>query len=156
MSVSLGDAVLTFVRLPLVMVSKLPVFIKPLFLRDFICFISYMEYMSMRGSFYAFLVKSGGGGVMNLVYGSFSSSYMDCEVIFVDECSIFAGLGFVSPVLLRRRLRRWPHHIRSYFYGSTTFRMSTRRLPVILFVSCFECPLYPVVCCAVCLWGPRR
>ena len=94
MSVSLGDAVLTFVRLPLVMVSKLPVFIKPLFLRDFICFISYMKYISMRGSFYAFLVKSG-GGVMNLVYGSSSSSYMDCEVIFDDECSIFAGLGFV-------------------------------------------------------------
>ena len=42
------------------------------------------------------------------------------------------------------------------FYGSTTFRMSTRRLPVILFVSRFECPLYPVVCCAVCLWWPRR
>ena len=35
------------------------------------------------------------GGVMNLVYGSFSSSYMDCEVIFDVECAIFAGLGFV-------------------------------------------------------------
>ena len=42
------------------------------------------------------------------------------------------------------------------FYGSTSFRMSTRRLPVILFVSRFECPLYPVVYCMVCLWWPRR
>ena len=42
------------------------------------------------------------------------------------------------------------------FYGSTTFRMSTRWLPVILFVSRFECPLYPVVCCTVCLWWLRR
>ena len=41
------------------------------------------------------------------------------------------------------------------FSDSTTFRMSTRRLPVILFVSRFECPLYPVVCCTVCLWWPR-
>ena len=42
------------------------------------------------------------------------------------------------------------------FYGSISFRMSTRRLPVILFVSHFECPLYPVVYCMVCLWWPRR
>ena len=42
------------------------------------------------------------------------------------------------------------------FYGSTSFRMSTRRLAVILFVSRFKCPLYPVVCCTVCLWWPRR
>ena len=33
----------------------------------------------------------------------------------------------------------------SYFYGSTTIRMSTRRLPVLLFVSRFECPF--VSCC---------
>ena len=35
----------------------------------------------------------------------------------------------------------------SYFCGSTSFRMSTRRLPVILFVSRFE---YPIISC--CLW----
>ena len=34
--------------------------------------------------------------------------------------------------------------------------MSTRRLPVILFVSRFECTLYPVMYCLVCLWWPRR
>ena len=32
---------------------------------------------------------------MNLVYGSSSSSYMDCMVFFGDECFIFAVLGFV-------------------------------------------------------------
>ena len=42
------------------------------------------------------------------------------------------------------------------FYGSTSFKMSTRRLPVILFVSRFECPFYPVVYCMMCLWWPRR
>ena len=45
-----------------------------------------------------FLVKTvgvGGGGVMNLVYGSSSSFYMDSEVNFDYECYIFAHLGFV-------------------------------------------------------------
>ena len=32
---------------------------------------------------------------MNLVYGSSSSSYMDCEVNFDYECYIFADLGLV-------------------------------------------------------------
>ena len=32
---------------------------------------------------YVFCRENGGGGVMDLVYGSSSSSYMDCEVIFV-------------------------------------------------------------------------
>ena len=32
---------------------------------------------------------------MDLVYGSSPSSYMDCKVLFGDEVSIFAGLGFV-------------------------------------------------------------
>ena len=47
----------------------------------------------MRSVIYVFIVN--GGGVMDLVYGSFPSSYMDCKVIFDDECSIFAGLGYV-------------------------------------------------------------
>ena len=41
-------------------------------------------------------------------------------------------------------------------YGSSSRRMSTRCLPVIFFVSRFECTLYPVVYCLVCLWWPRR
>ena len=47
-------------------------------------------------SIYVFLVEtSGGGGVMDLVYGSSSSSYMDCEVNFVYECYRFACMRFV-------------------------------------------------------------
>ena len=37
----------------------------------------------------------GGGGVMDLVYGSSSSFYMDCEVKIVCECYRFAYIGFV-------------------------------------------------------------
>ena len=46
-------------------------------------------------SIYVFPSENGGGGVMNLVYSSSSSSYMDCEVNFDYECYICAGLGFV-------------------------------------------------------------
>ena len=45
--------------------------------------------------FYVFCRENVGGGVMDLVYGSSSSSYMDCEVIFVYECYRFAYMGFV-------------------------------------------------------------
>ena len=38
--------------------------------------------------FYVFLMSSGGGDVMNLVYGSSSSSYMDCEVRCVSSVTI--------------------------------------------------------------------
>ena len=78
---------------------------------------------------------------MDLVYGSSPSSYMDCKVIFGDECFHIRHSGvrlyqcscvgaFVVGLII----------FGSYFYGSTTFRMSTRRLPVLLFVSRFECP----------------
>ena len=46
------------------------------------------------------------GGVMALVYGSSSSSYMNCEVNFVCECYDSPIGGSFNPVLLRRRLRR--------------------------------------------------
>ena len=76
----------------------------------------------------------GGGGVMNLLYGSSSSSYMGRKVFFGDECFHFRRSGvrldqcscvgaFVVGLII----------FGSYFYGSTTFRMSTRRLPVLLF-----------------------
>ena len=79
--------------------------------------------------------------MMNLVYGSSSSSYMDCKVIFGDGCSHIRRSGvrldqcscvdaFVMGLII----------FGSYFYGSTTFRMSTRRLSILLFVSRFECP----------------
>ena len=93
---------------------------------------------------------------MNLVYSSSSSSYMDCMVFFGDEFFFFffcrsgvrldqcscIGTYVVGLVIFGR-----------YFYGSTTCRMSTRRLPVILFVSRIR--LYHVVCCAECLWWPE-
>ena len=42
-----------------------------------------LSFYIQRSVIIRFLVSSGGGGVMNLVYGSSSSSYMDCEVHFV-------------------------------------------------------------------------
>ena len=93
---------------------------------------------------------------MNLDYGSSSSSYMDCKVFFGDECFSFRRSGIrldqcscIGAFVVGLTI------FGNYVYGSTTFRMSTRRLPVILFVSRFECPLYLVVCCAVCLWWQR-
>ena len=84
---------------------------------------------------------------MNLVYGSSSSSYMDCMVFFGDECFVFRRYGvritqcsyfgaYVVGLIIFGR----------YFCGSTSFRMSTRRLPVILFVSRFE---YPIISCCL-------
>ena len=84
---------------------------------------------------------------MNLVYGSSSSSYMDCMVFFGDECFIFCRSGvrldqcscigaYVVGLFIFGR----------FFYGSATCRMSTRRLPVILFVSCIE---YPFISCCL-------
>ena len=88
-----------------------------------------------------------GGVVMDLVYGSSSSSYMDCMVFFGDERFIFRwsrvrldqcsciGAYIVGLIIYGR-----------YFYSSTTCRMSTRRLPVILFVSRIE---YPFISCCL-------
>ena len=107
---------------------------------------------------FTFFYYSGGGrGVMNFVYGSSSSSYMDFMVFFGDECFNFRRSGvrldqcccicaYVVGLII----------FGSYFYCSTTFRMSTRWLPVILslyLVSSIY--LYPVVCCAECLWWPE-
>ena len=125
-----------------------------LFLRDITRLISCSFYMC--SVIYVFYCERGGGGMMDLVYGSSPYSYMDCKVIFGDECCHIRRSGvrldqcscigaFVVGLII----------FGSYFYGLTTLRMSTRRLPVILFVSRFECPLYPLVCCAVCLWWPR-
>ena len=81
--------------------------------------------------------------MMNLVSGSSSSSYMDCMVFFGDECFIFCRSGarldqcscigaYVVGLIIFGR----------YFYNSTTFRMSTRRLPVILFIYNHTLPEY--------------
>ena len=92
------------------MVSRLPVFITTFFHSlhvkfTFICIhiLTYSIYVFSRE-------KGGGGGVMNLVYGSSSSSYMDCEVNFVLSVADSPVWGSFIPVLLHRRLRRGPHH----------------------------------------------
>ena len=53
----------------------------------FVCVLTYY--------FYVFVVKTGGGGVMDLVYGSSSSFDMDCEVKIVCWYCRFAYIGFV-------------------------------------------------------------
>ena len=99
----------------------------------------------------------GGGGVMDLVYGSSSSLDMNCEVNFVCCYADSPISGSFNPVLLRRCFVVGPIVIHGCtLYGSSSSRVSTRRLPVILFVSRFECTLYPVMYCLVCLWWPRR
>ena len=84
---------------------------------------------------------------MNLVYGSSSSSYVDCMVFFGDECFIFRWSGV--------RITSCPYIVAyvigliifgSSFCGSSTFRMSTRWLPVMLFVSRIE---YPFISCCL-------
>ena len=66
-----------------------------------------LSYYIQRSVIIRFLVSSwGGGGVKNLVYGSSSSSYMDCEVHFVYECYDSPNRDSFNPVLVRRRLRR--------------------------------------------------
>ena len=90
---------------------------------------------------------------MNLVYGSSFSSYMDCMVFFGGECCISR----------RSRVRITPCScicvsvvgliiLGHPFCGSPTFRMSTRRLPFILFVSRFE---YPHISCYLLLGVPE-
>ena len=102
--------------------------------------------ITMRSVFYVFSWKWG-WGVMDLVYDSSLSSYMDCKMFFGDECFHFrrSGVrldqcscvgGFIVGLII----------FGSYFYGSATFRMSTRRLPVILFVFRFE---YPFISCCL-------
>ena len=95
--------------------------------------------------------NGGGGGVMDLVYGSSSSLDMNCEVNFVCCYANSPISGSFNPVLLRRCFVVGPRHTWMY-----PLRMNTRLLPVILFVSRFECTLYPVMYCLVCLWWPRR
>ena len=86
---------------------------------------------------------------MDLVYGSSPSSYIDCKVLCGDECFHICRSGvrldqcscvgaFVVGLII----------FGSHFYNSTTFRMSTRRLPVMLFVSRFEYPF--IFCCLLC------
>ena len=95
--------------------------------------------------FYAFS-ENGGGGVMNLVSGSSSSSYMDCMVFFGGECFIFQRSGVRITPCSCICASVVGLIIFGSSCGSHTFRMSTRRLPVILFVSRIE---YPFISCCL-------
>ena len=87
------------------------------------------------------------GGVMNLVYSSSSSSYMDCMVFFGDECCISRWSGVrITPCSCICASNGEIIIFGNSFCGSSTFRMSTRRLPVILFVSRVE---YPFISCCL-------
>ena len=89
----------------------------------------------------------GGGGVMNLVYGSSFSSYMDCMVFFGGECCISQRSGVhITPCSCICASVVGLFIFGNSFCGSPTFRMSTRRLPVILFVSRVE---YPFISCCL-------
>ena len=59
--------------------------------------IDFMLLFTKRSAIIHFLMNRGGGGMLNLVYGSSSSSYMNCVVFFGDECLLIDGLGFVCP-----------------------------------------------------------
>ena len=101
-----------------------------------------------------FIVKTGWGGDGLSLRSSYSLG-MNCEVNFVccHTDSPISGLTQCSCVDVLS-LDLVIHGCT--LYGSSSSRMSTRRLPVILFVSRFECTLYPVMYCLVCLWWPRR
>ena len=103
--------------------------------------ISYYNVFYLR-----FSRENGGGGGLDLVYGSSSSSYMDCEVKFVYECVRLTQCSCVDAFVVDLIIHGCS------FYGSTTFRMSTRRLPVLLFVSSAH---YILLFVARCAYGGR-
>ena len=104
---------------------------------------------------FTFFAEIGGGGgvggdelslrfIIFLLHGLYG--------VFGDECFIFRRSGvritqcsyigaYVVGLIIFGR----------YFCGSTSFRMSTRRLPVILFVSRFG---YPIISCSLLRGAP--
>ena len=94
---------------------------------------------------------------MNLVFDSSSSLGMNCVVNFVCCYADSPISGSFKPSAPASMFRRWTS---SYMdvpsTVSSSSRMSTRRLPVITLCFSFECTLYPVMFCLVCLWWPRR
>ena len=92
-----------------------------------------------RSAILRFLMSSGGGGdVLNLVFSSYYSSYMDCVVRCVSSVTIgLVRLRFKQCSFVVAFVDGLFIHGCS-FYGSTTLRMSTRRLSVMLFVFSFR------------------
>ena len=106
-----------------------------------------LSYSSKRSAIIHFLLNLWGGGGDDLVYGSSSSSYMDCMVFFGDECYISRRSGVRLTPCSSICTSVEGLVIFGNSCGSTTFRMSTRRLPVLLFVSRIEYPF--ISCCFV-------
>ena len=108
--------------------------------------IDFMLYLQCVVNFTFFDEIWGRGGlVMNLLYGSSSSSYMDCMVFFGGECYISRRSGVrLTPCSCICASVVGLIIFGNSFCGSPTFRVSTRRLPVILFVSRIE---YPFLSC---------
>ena len=113
-----------------------------------ICDIFIIRLSSVVPAYFTLFVKTG-GGVMNLVSGSSSSSYMDCMVFFGGECFISRQSGVrITPCSCICASVVGLIIFGNSFCGSHTFRMSTRRLPVVLFVSRIEYPF--ISCCLLC------
>ena len=134
------------------MVSRLPVFLWLFSIESscdvFMDICSYFNVFSLR--FLSWKRSGGGGGsdglslrfILFLLHGLWGENRLwvlpiRLYRVRLTQCSC-VDVFFVDLVI---------HGCA--FYGSTSFRMSTRRLPVIIFVSRFECPLYPVVYCMV-------
>ena len=116
-------------------------------LQSSICGIFLIRLSSVVPTYFMLLVKTRGVGVMNLVSCSSSSSYMDCMVFFGVECLLFRRSGVrITPCSYICTSVVGLIIFESSFCGSHTFRMSIRRLPVILFVSRIE---YPFISCCL-------
>ena len=91
-----------------------------------------------RSAILRFFIVFWGGDVLNLVFGSYYSSSVDCEVRCVSSVTIglirlrFEQCSFVVDFVNGLFIHGCS------FYGSTTLRMSTRRLSVMLFVFSFR------------------
>ena len=111
--------------------------------------------VSKRSAILCFLIKTVGGGGSNLVYGSSSSSYMDYEVHCVSSVPIrLIGIRFTHCSYIVAFVDDLFIHGCS-FYGSTTLRMSTRRLSVMIFVFLVLSDCYILLFVAWCACGGR-
>ena len=127
--------------------SLLCAFALPIRFQSYRCFSSYclLQHSVIAFMFIWYIKKGstilrffngfwGGGDVLNLVFGSYYCSFMDCEVHCVSSVTIglirlrFEQCSFVDGLFIHG----------CSFYGSTTLRMSTRRLSVIPFVFSFR------------------
>ena len=106
-----------------------------------------LSYSTKRSAIICFFNEIVGGGVMYLVYGSSSSSYMDCMVFFGDECCISRQSGVrLTPCACICASVVGLVIFGNAFCGSPTFRMSTRRVTRLTLCISYRVSIYfPVV-----------